>query len=135
MILALAGQFKQLSHMPHMPRMCSLNCISQTILSFTIPLTNEANKLTSANASGFIAQLVKALPQHRRGHGFESRWRNLKFFRCTYVRQVLKWSRKCESHFFHSSLSTGLQKHFFHSMNTVFWYNYCCGIPFSLDTI
>ena len=39
MILALAGQFKQLSHEPEK----------------------------------FIAQLVRALHRHRRGHGFEAR--------------------------------------------------------------
>ena len=45
MILALAGQFKQLSHEPEK---CSHLC-------------------------DFIAQLVRALHRHRRGHGFESR--------------------------------------------------------------
>ena len=47
MILALAGQFKQLSHDP--------------------------NKLTCSLLCDFVAQLVRALRRHRRGHGFESR--------------------------------------------------------------
>ena len=47
MILALAGQFKQLSH--------------------------EPEKLTCSQLCDFIAQLVRALHRHRRGHGFESR--------------------------------------------------------------
>ena len=47
MILALAGQFKQLSDEPE-------------------------NKLTCSPLCDFIAQLVRALHRHRRGHGFES---------------------------------------------------------------
>ena len=61
MILALAGQFKQLSHI--------------YILSYDIPFTgkHEPNKLTCSPLCDFIAQLVRALHRHRRGHGFESR--------------------------------------------------------------
>ena len=50
MILALTGQFKQLSHEPE-----------------------KLNKLTCSQLCDFIAQLVRALHRHRRGHGFESR--------------------------------------------------------------
>ena len=59
MILALAGQFKQLSHEPH-----------------DIPFTgkHEPNKLTCSQLCDFVAQLVRALHRHRRGHGCESRW-------------------------------------------------------------
>ena len=35
---------------------------------------HEANKLTYSPLCDFIAQLVRALHRHRRGHGFESRW-------------------------------------------------------------
>ena len=45
MILALAGQFKQLSHEPK----------------------------KNSGLCDFVAQLVRALHRHRRGHGFESR--------------------------------------------------------------
>ena len=46
-----------------------------TLLSFDIPFTgkHEPNKLTCSQLCDFIAQLVRALHQHRRGHGFESR--------------------------------------------------------------
>ena len=63
MILALTGQFKQLTalHITH--------------LSYYIPFMakHEPNKLTCSQLCDFIAQLVRALHQHRRGHGFESR--------------------------------------------------------------
>ena len=78
MILALAGQFKQLSHEPEKFR--RLNGISNTalhitFLSYDIPFTgrHEPNKLTYSPLCDFIAQLVRALHRHRRGHGFESR--------------------------------------------------------------
>ena len=47
-----------------------------TFLSYDIPFTgkHEPNKLTCSPLCDFIAQLVRALHQHRRGHGFESRW-------------------------------------------------------------
>ena len=57
MILALAGQL-------------------MTFLSINdIPFTgkHEPNKLTCSPLCDFIAQLVRALHRHRRGHGFESR--------------------------------------------------------------
>ena len=59
MILALTGQFKQLSHEPE---------------KFT-PFTGKhgPNKLTCSQLCDFIAQLVRALHRRRRGHGFESR--------------------------------------------------------------
>ena len=47
MILALAGQFKQLCYAPE--------------------------KLTCSQLCDFVAQMVRALHRHRRGHGFESR--------------------------------------------------------------
>ena len=63
MTLALAGQFKQLSHEP------------EKFMSYDIPFTgkHEPNKLTCSPLCDFIAQLVRALHRHRRGHGFESR--------------------------------------------------------------
>ena len=47
-----------------------------TLLSYYIPFTgkHEPNKLTCSQLCDFIAQLVRALHRHRRGHGFESRW-------------------------------------------------------------
>ena len=44
-------------------------------LSYDIPFTgkHEPNKLTCSPLCDFIAQLVRALHRHRRGHGFESR--------------------------------------------------------------
>ena len=46
-----------------------------TFLSYHIPFTgkHEPNKLTCSPLCDFIAQLVRALHRHRRGHGFESR--------------------------------------------------------------
>ena len=46
-----------------------------TLLSYYIPFTgkHEPNKLTCSQLCDFIAQLVRALHRHRRGHGFESR--------------------------------------------------------------
>ena len=89
MILALAGQFKQLSHEPEKFRW--LNGIRthwknhffhttflsrNPLLSYDIPFTgkHEPNKLTCSQLCDLIAQLVRALHRHRRGHGFESRW-------------------------------------------------------------
>ena len=51
-------------------------------------------KKWSSHLSGFIAQLVTALHQHHRGHGFES-----------HLRQLLRLFSKCEDHFFNSSLN------------------------------
>ena len=52
------------------------NALHITVLSYDIPFTgkHEPNKLTCSPLSDFIAQLVRALHRHRRGHGFESRW-------------------------------------------------------------
>ena len=46
-----------------------------TLLSYDIPITgkHEPNELTCSPLGDFIAQLVRALHRHRRGHGFESR--------------------------------------------------------------
>ena len=68
-------------------KMCYMKCgsylhlISNTALhithlSYYIPFTgkHEPNKLTCSQLCDFIAQLVRALRWHRRGHGFESRW-------------------------------------------------------------
>ena len=46
-----------------------------TLLSHYIPFTgkHEPNILTCSQLCDFIAQLVRALHRHRRGHGFESR--------------------------------------------------------------
>ena len=45
-------------------------------LSYDIPFTgkHEPNKLTCSHLCDFVAQLVRALHQHHRAHGFESRW-------------------------------------------------------------
>ena len=47
-----------------------------TFLSYYIPFMgkHEPNKLTCSQLCDFVAQLVRALHRHRRGHGFESRW-------------------------------------------------------------
>ena len=47
-----------------------------TFLSYDIPFTgkHEPNKLTSSQLCDFVAQLVRALHRHCRGHGFEPRW-------------------------------------------------------------
>ena len=46
-----------------------------TFLSYDFPFTgkHEPNKLTCSQLCDFLAQLVRALHRHRRGHGFESR--------------------------------------------------------------
>ena len=48
----------------------------------------EVNLLGScvpwSHLSGFIAQLKRTLHRYRTGHGSESRWKPLTFFRCTY---------------------------------------------------
>ena len=50
-------------------------CSYITFLSYDIPFTgkHEPNKLTCSQLCDFVAQLVRALHRHRRGHGFESR--------------------------------------------------------------
>ena len=66
-----------------------------------------------SHLSGFIAQLVRALHWHRRGHVFESRWRQLKFFRCIYEAIIESdCLTKCEDHFFNSSLHNTSQNIF-----------------------
>ena len=47
-----------------------------TFLSYDIPFTgkHEPNKLTCSQLCEFVAQLVRAMHRHRRGHGFEPRW-------------------------------------------------------------
>ena len=61
----------------------------------------------------FIAQLVRALHRHRRGHGFESRW-------VTWIFQVHetiaynKLSSKCEDHIFIWFQTPHCIQHFFH---------------------
>ena len=49
---------------------------SYFIKKYDIPFTgkHEPNELTCSPLCDFIAQLVRALHRHRRGHGFESRW-------------------------------------------------------------
>ena len=53
-------------------------------------------------------------PHTCRGHGFESRWRRLKFFR-----QSLRLSSNCEDHFLNSSLKHTSVKYFFHNNDCV----------------
>ena len=67
MILALAGQ----SYL----HLISKTALHITFLSYDIPFTgkHEPNKLICSPLYDFIAQLVRALHRHRRGHGFESR--------------------------------------------------------------
>ena len=63
-----------------------------------------AQQIDLLNLSGIIAQLVKALHQYRRGHGFESivnTWN----FSGAHMRQLLKLSSTCEDHFFNSSFN------------------------------
>ena len=62
------------------------------ILSYDIPFTgkHEPNKLTCSPLCDFIAQLVRALHRHRRGHGFESRWVTWTFFHII--------TKSCEDH-------------------------------------
>ena len=58
--------------------------LKEMFLLLIIPFTGtyEPNKLTNWHLSGFIAQLVRALHWHRRGHQFESRWKHPKFSWC-----------------------------------------------------
>ena len=58
---------------------------------------HEPNKLTCSPLCDFIAQLVRALHCHRRGHGFESRWVTWIF---RFMRQLLKLSSEYEDHIF-----------------------------------
>ena len=98
MILTLAGQSQQLSYT------CTWKI---SFLSVIIPFmeTNEPDKLTCSHLSDFIAQLVRALHWHRRGHGFKSCWRHLKFFWCTWImRKFLRLFSKCEDHFFDNNI-------------------------------
>ena len=56
---------------------CYMNtALHITFLSYDIPFTgkHEPNKLTCSQLCDLVAQLVRALHRHRRGHGFESRW-------------------------------------------------------------
>ena len=64
-----------------------------------IPFTgkHELNKLTCSPLCDFIAQLVRALHRHRRGHG-SNPVESPEFFR--FMRQLLKLSSKCEDHIF-----------------------------------
>ena len=47
-----------------------------TFLSYDIPFTgkHEPNNMTGSQLCDFVAQLVRTLHRHRRGHGFEYRW-------------------------------------------------------------
>ena len=62
------------------------SALHNTFFHSFIPFTgtHQTNKLTSSQLSDFVAQLVRALHRHRKGHGFESCWRHLNFFRCIY---------------------------------------------------
>ena len=83
MILALTGQFKQLIKLLKLSSKCedhiftliSNTALHTTFLSYYIPFTgkHEPNKLTCSQLYDFVAQLVRVLHRHRRGHGFESR--------------------------------------------------------------
>ena len=74
MILALAVQFKKLSHEPEKSGFEPMTSASFHGMSYDIPFTgkHEPNKLTCSQLCDFVAQLVGALHQGRRGHGFES---------------------------------------------------------------
>ena len=81
MILALTGQFKQLSHV--------------SIVSYYIPFTgkHEPNKLTCSQLCDFIAQLdCTGIAEVMGSNPVESP----EFFR--FMRQLLKLSSKCEDH-------------------------------------
>ena len=58
-----------------MPVQCSNQLSRSTLISYDIPFTgkHEPNQLTCSQLCDFVAQLVRALLGHRRGHGFESR--------------------------------------------------------------
>ena len=78
MILALAGQFKQLFKLQvrgSYLHLISNTALDITLISYDIPFTgkHEPNKLTCSQLRDFVAQLVRALYRHHRGHGFESR--------------------------------------------------------------
>ena len=70
-----------------------------TFLSYDTPFTgkHEPNELTCSQLCDFLAQLVRALHRHHKGHGFESRWVTWIF---RFMRQLLKLSSKCEDHIF-----------------------------------
>ena len=76
-----------------MPVQCT--ALHITFLSHDIPFTgkHEPNKLTCSQLCDLVAQLVRALHLHRRGHGFEP-VESPEFFR--FMRQLLKLSSKCE---------------------------------------
>ena len=83
MILTLAGQSsdclicaaeKFLVSSTGFELMTSAMQMHVKIIASIIPFTrtHEPNKLTCLHLSEFIAQLVRALHRHRRGHRFES---------------------------------------------------------------
>ena len=57
-------------------QMISNTALHITFLSYNIPFTgkHEPNELTCYRLCDFVAQLVRVLHWHCRGHGFESRW-------------------------------------------------------------
>ena len=68
-----------------------------------------------SHLSGFIAQLVRALHWHHRGHVFESRWRHLKFFRCIHEAIIIWLSNKVWGSFLKFISPQHFTKHF-HSL-------------------
>ena len=76
-------------------------CIWNQVKVCYIPRTwkHEPNNLTCSQLCDFIAQLVRALHRHRRGHGSRMRLSHLNFSGSC-MRQLLKLSSKCEDHIF-----------------------------------
>ena len=78
MILALKNSGDSTGFEPvtsAMPVQCSVICSAFNISFIYIPFTgkHDLNKLTCFQLCDFVAQLVRALYRHRRGHGLESR--------------------------------------------------------------
>ena len=73
---------------------------------------HEPNKLTCSHLRGFIAQLLRALHQHHRGHGFKPHWIHLNFSEA----HVRNYHSDCPTNVRIISsihLSTTLHKYFF----------------------
>ena len=92
----------------------ALNQTSQTFLSLIISFKGTHQTTNwPAHTSCFVVQLVRTLHRHHRGHGFESRWRYLKIFRCTKVTMAEIVQQVCVRIISSIYLSTTLHKHFF----------------------
>ena len=100
-ILTLAGQSQRCLHLKNFkclqrdsnpwPLRCQcgtltnwpmkpLTCEQVNLLGYWVPV----KRMMSERNVCEVSELVRALHQHRRGHGFESLWRHLNVLRCTY---------------------------------------------------